>query len=107
MSLTIAHKRLLKSMKLAHETELELYERQRDLARDFVLLKEEIANAGFNIKAWVRENLPRSYSWLERHVRLYRQWDKFLICLKWADDTQYPRNERPSLNSPLTKSAVV
>ena len=97
MSLTIAHDRLLKSLRLAQETELQLYERFHDIARDFVLLKEEIANAGFIIRAWVRENLPRSYSWLERHVRLYREWDKFLICLKWADDTQYPRHERPSL----------
>ena len=26
-----------------------------------------------------------------------REWDKFLICLKWAADTPYPRHERPSL----------
>jgi modification methylase len=97
MSITTAHNRLRKSLRLARETELQLYERLCDVARDFVLLKEEIANAGFNIKAWVQENLERSYSWLERHVRLYREWDKFLTCLKWANDAQYPRNERPSL----------
>ena len=71
MSLTIAKDRLLKSMGIAQETELELYERLRDVARDFVDLKEEVANAGFNIKPWVRENLPRSYEWLQSHVRLY------------------------------------
>lgn len=97
MSITTARNRLLKSMRLARETEIELYERLRDVAHDFVLLKEEIASAGFRIKPWVRENLPRSYSWLERHVRLYCEWDKFLVCLKWADEAQYPRNERPSL----------
>ena len=34
---------------------------------------------------------------MQSHVRLYAEWDKFLKCLKWADDAQYPRNERPSL----------
>ena len=97
MALTIVHERLLKSLHLARETEIELYERLRDLARDFVELKEEISNAGFNIKKWVRENLPRSYGWLQSHVRLYAEWDKFMVCLKWSDDAQYPRNERPSL----------
>jgi DNA modification methylase len=97
MSLTQARDRLLTSMHLAHETELQLYERLRDVARDFVDLKQEIANAGFKIKPWVRQNLPRSYPWLESHVRLYREWDKFLRCLEWADETQFPRNERPSL----------
>jgi site-specific DNA-methyltransferase (adenine-specific) len=97
MALNIVHERLLKSLHLARETEIELYEHLRDLARDFVELKEEIANAGFNIKKWVRENLPRSYGWLQSHVRLYAEWDKFKVCLKWSDDAQYPRNERPSL----------
>ena len=72
-----------------------------DVARDFVLLKGEVADAGFKIKPWVRENLPRSYGWLESHVRLYREWDKFLTCLKWADDMPYPRHERPSLHGRL------
>jgi DNA modification methylase len=97
MSLTIAKNRLIKSLDIARETELQLYERLRDMACDFVLLKEEVANAGFKIKPWVKENLPRSYSWLESHVRLYRDWDKFLKCLKWADEARYPCNERPSL----------
>ena len=97
MSLTIAHERILKSIGIARDTELELWERLRDVARDFVDLKEEIADAGFAIKKWVRENLPRSYEWLQSHVRLYAEWDKFLICLKWAADTPYPRHERPSL----------
>ena len=70
MSLAIAHDRLLKSLDLAEETELQHYERLRDMACDFVLLKEEVANAGFKIKPWVKENLPRSYSWFESHVRL-------------------------------------
>jgi site-specific DNA-methyltransferase (adenine-specific) len=96
-SLAIAENRLLKSLDLARETELQLYERLHDVARDFVLLKEEIANAGFKIKPWVKENLPRSYSWLESHVRLFRDWDKFLQCLKWANEVPYPRHERPSL----------
>jgi hypothetical protein len=61
MSLTIAKNRLMKSLDIARETELELYERLRDMAYDFVLLKEEVANAGFKIKPWVKENLPRSY----------------------------------------------
>ena len=97
MSLTTAKNRLMTSMHLAHETELQLYERLCDIACDFVLLKEEVANAGFKIKPWVKENLPRSYSWLESHVRLYRDWDKFLKCLKWANEVPYPRHERPSL----------
>ncbi len=97
MSLAIAHDRLLKSLDLAEETELQHYERLRDMACDFVLLKEEVANAGFKIKPWVKENLPRSYSWFESHVRLYRDWDKFLKCLKWANEVPYPRHERPSL----------
>ena len=91
MSLTIAHERILKSIGIARDTELELFERLRDIARDFVVLKEEIANAGFAIKKWIRENLPRSYEWLQCHVRLFAEWDKFLICLQWADDTRYPR----------------
>ena len=97
MSLTQAKYRVLKSIGIAEKTELQLYEHLRDLARDFVELKEEVANAGFNIKKWVRENLPRSYEWLQSHVRLYAEWDKFMVCLKWADEVQYPRNERPSL----------
>ena len=97
MSLTTAKNRLMTSMHLAHETELQLYERLCDMACDFVLLKEEVANAGFKIKPWVKENLPRSYSWLESHVRLYRDWDKFQKCLKWANEVPYPRHERPSL----------
>ena len=40
---------------------------------------------------------PRSYEWLQSHVRLYAEWDEFMVCLKWADEVQYPRNERPSL----------
>ena len=58
MSLAMAKDRVLKSMGIAEKTELELYERLCDLARDFVDLKEEVAKAGFNIKKWVRENLP-------------------------------------------------
>jgi hypothetical protein len=97
MSLSQAKDRVLKSIGIAEKTELQLYERLCDVGRDFVLLKEEIAAAGFNIKPWVRENLPRSYSWLESHVRLFREWDKFLECLEWAREVQYPKNERPSL----------
>ena len=58
-------------MQLAKETELQLYERLCDVARDFVLLKEEIANAGFNIKTWVRDNLNVATPGCSRHVRLY------------------------------------
>ena len=56
MSLTTAKDRMLKSIGIAQETELQLYERLRDVGRDVVLLKEEIANAGFNIKAWIERN---------------------------------------------------
>jgi site-specific DNA-methyltransferase (adenine-specific) len=97
MSLSQAKDRVLKSIGIAEKTELELYERLRDLARDFVRCKEEIATAGFNIKKWVRENLPKSYEWLQSHVRLYAEWDKFLKSLKWADETQFPRSERATL----------
>ena len=97
MSLTQAKDRLLKSIGIAQKTELELFERLRDVGRDVVLLKEEIASAGFPIKKWMRENLPRSYEWLQNHVRLYAEWDRFLKCLQWADDVHYPRNEHPSL----------
>jgi site-specific DNA-methyltransferase (adenine-specific) len=97
MSLTIAKERILTSIHVAQQTEIEFYERLHDLARDFVDLKKEIANAGFIIKPWVRENLPRTYEWLQSHVRLFVEWDKFLECLKWADEAQYPRNEHPSL----------
>ena len=101
MSLPLAHERLLKSIDIGGKAELELYERLRDIGRDVVLLKEEIANAGFAIKKWMRENLPRSYEWLQCHVRLFVEWDKFLKCLQWADDVRYPRSEHPSVMAAL------
>jgi hypothetical protein len=97
LTLALAKDRVLTALHLAQETELELYERLRDLARDFVELKEEVVNAGFKIKPWVKENLPRSYAWLQSHVRLFAEWDKFTVCLQWAKETTYPRHERPSL----------
>jgi DNA modification methylase len=97
MSIAIAKDRLLQSLDLAQKTELQLWEHLRDVGRDFVELKEKIAAEKFKIKPWVRQNLPRCYEWLQSHVRLHAEWPRFLTCLKWADDVQYPRNERPSL----------
>ena len=97
MSLSQAKNRVLKAIGIAKETELQFYERLYDLASEFVDLKQEIAAAGLHIKPWVKEHLPRSYEWLQSHVRLYAEWPKFLTCLKWADEVKYPRNERPSL----------
>ena len=90
MALNIVHERLLKSLQSHGKPKCELYERVRPRPR-LRPTEGRGRNAGFNIKKWVRENLPRSYEWLQSHVRLYAEWDKFLTCLKWADDAQYPR----------------
>jgi len=40
------------------------------------------AAKGLNIRDYAKQRLPRSYSWLEKHVKLHRNWPQFIDDLR-------------------------
>jgi len=90
---------LLRSIRLANHTEITLYRHLRDIGRYWVEQKAQIAAKGLNIRDYAKQRLPRSYSWLEKHVKLHRNWPQFIDDLKWAHSISYPTNHRPTLDT--------
>jgi len=73
---------LLRSIRLANHTEITLYRHLRDIGRYWVEQKAQIAAKGLNIRDYAKQRLPRSYSWLEKHVKLHRNWPQFIDDLR-------------------------
>jgi hypothetical protein len=100
-----AKARLRRSLTSSRKNELSMYRDLRDAGLEWIAvcawLDNPAQHGGKRLSAeiWARKNAPIGKRWLDEHADFARDWPQFTAAWKWAEQTGYAPNRRPSLRA--------
>jgi DNA modification methylase len=100
-SLRSAKALVIRELTAAEQSEMQALRHLRNAGEEWINIKNELGERGVNIAEWAKKNMPITRQWLDRHAELHRNWRKFVIAKKWADDVGYTSRRQSGLEFAL------